>query len=203
MTPLARRLEDRGFDAVTFGYSSLSKPVAALAADLAAFVEANAGAGADDVHFVGHSLGNLIVRAYLKDRPQYRGRVVMLAPPNQGSEIVDRFRDDWWFGDTLGPAARQLGTRPGDVPALLGPVSFPAGVIAGNRSINPLGSWILPGPDDGAVAVSKTPVEGMTDFCVVPKSHTFIMWSDDVADQTEHFLKTGHFTTGCEPGYRP
>ena len=79
----------------------------------------------------------------------------------------------------------------------LGPVEFPLGVIMGTRSINPIGSWIIPGPDDGAVSVDRSRVDGMSEFCLAPRTHTFIMWSADVAELTEHFLRYGHFSTGC------
>ena len=146
------------------------------------------------VHFVTHSLGGILVRAYLKKYSlENLGRVVMISPPNQGSEIVDVLRDLWLFQQVTGPAGLQLGTDNSSVPNTLGPVTFTLGVITGNRSLNPFSSWMIPGPDDGKVAVERAKVEGMEDFLIVPYGHTFIMRYQAVAEQTIHFLRTGHF----------
>jgi pimeloyl-ACP methyl ester carboxylesterase len=198
MEPLAWRLRRQGFDARTFGYASMSTPVADVAQELGAFVETITGGRDEVVHFVGHSLGGIVIRQYLKDHPDPPGRVVMLSPPNSGSEIVDRMRQYSWFRMRFGPAGHVLGTRRNDLPASLGPVEFPLGVIMGTHSINPIGSWMIPGPDDGTVAVARSKVEGMAEFCLLPHTHTFIMWSGDVAELTGHFLRFGHFSTGCE-----
>ena len=146
------------------------------------------------LHFVTHSMGGILVRYYLKDDlPENLGRVVMLAPPNQGSEVVDRekhwliFR--WW----LGPAGQQLGTDVDSLPVQLGPVNFEVGVIAGSRSIELHHSLVIPGVDDGKVAVERAKVAGMKDFLLVHKAHTFIMNDNEVLRQIEYFLKTGNF----------
>lgn len=198
MRPLARRLRRAGFDARTFGYASMTKRVSELAEDLGRFVDGLTEGEDETVHFVGHSLGGLVIRRYLKDKPRHRGRVVMLSPPNGGSELVDRMRRFSWFQMRFGPAGLVLGTSEKDLPATLGPVEFSLGVIMGTRSINPVGSWIIPGPDDGAVSVDRSRVEGMSEFCLVSRTHTFIMWSADVAELTGHFLRYGHFSTGCD-----
>jgi pimeloyl-ACP methyl ester carboxylesterase len=197
MQPLAYRLRRDGFDARMFGYASMTNGISELAEDLGRFVDRLTEDEQETVHFVGHSLGGLVIRRYLKDAPRLRGRVVMLSPPNGGSELVDRMRRFSWFQMQFGPAALVLGTSEKDLPASLGPVEFPLGVIMGTRSINPIGSWIIPGPDDGAVSVDRSRVEGMSEFCLVPRTHTFIMWAADVAELTGHFLRYGHFSTGC------
>ena len=119
------------------------------------------------------------------------GRVVMLAPPNGGSPLVDKVRENAIFVHFAGPAAAELGT---ELPERLGPVDFEVGVIAGDRSWNPLGSWLIPGDDDGTVAVESARIEGMADFRVVPSTHTFIMRSPEVASEMLHFLATGRFS---------
>jgi hypothetical protein len=93
----------------------------------------------------------------------------------------------------LGPAGSQLGTDSTAIPAQLGPVRFSLGIIAGNRSLNPLYSWLIPGPDDGKVGVDRAKAEGAADFLVVPASHTFIMNRGDVAEEVVHFLRYGRF----------
>jgi hypothetical protein len=76
----------------------------------------------------------------------------------------------------------------------LGPVRFSLGIVTGDRSLSPLGSWLIPGPDDGKVGVDRARVEGATDFRVVPATHTFIMNRRDVAEEVVHFLRQGQFS---------
>lgn len=147
------------------------------------------------LHFVTHSLGGVLVRQYLKShRIANLGRVVMLAPPNQGSEVVDRFGRLPGFRFINGPAGLQLGTQGDSVPLQLGAVDYPVGVIAGTRSINPILSTALPSPDDGKVSVERARVEGMRDFLCVPVAHPFIMRNAAVIDEVLHFLAHGNFT---------
>jgi len=146
------------------------------------------------VHFVTHSMGGIVVRYFLNnhDLPNL-GRVVMLSPPNQGSELVDLLKNSFLFKKAIGPPGGQLGTKEDSLSLSLGPVDFELGVIAGDRTINPLYSLIIPGPDDGVVSVERTKVEGMKDFIVVPHSHTFIIQSEQVVEQIVYFLKHGMF----------
>ncbi len=149
---------------------------------------------APKIHFVTHSLGGIIVRQYLSERrPANLGRVVMLAPPNRGSELVDRLRHNPVYRWVTGPAGQQLGTEPSSVPNRLGTPGFELGVIAGDRSLNPrFSSWIA-GPDDGKVSVRSTTLPGMKDFRRVHHSHTWMMWKCDVACAVRRFLKAGRF----------
>jgi hypothetical protein len=116
----------------------------------------------------------------------------MLAPPNHGSEWVDELRGLALFR-LAGPAAAQLGTDPGSLPRSLGPVDYELGVLAGNRSFNPLGSWLIPGEDDGTVGVDSARIEGMSDFRVVPSTHTWILHSPRALAEVSHFLAHGAF----------
>ena len=138
--------------------------------------------------------GGILLRVYLKDNvlPNL-GRVVMISPPNRGSELVDRLGTLSLFRFLHGPAGLQLGTGPGSLPLRLPAVEFELGIIAGDRSLLPLYSWWIPGPDDGIVAVERTKVEGMKDFIVLPHSHTFIMRSERTLAQILRFLRTGSF----------
>ncbi len=117
----------------------------------------------------------------------------MLAPPNQGSEVVDNWKNVPGYSLLNGPAGAQLGTGPASVPLSLGPVTYPVGIIAGDKTLNPILSLSLPDPDDGKVSVERTKVEGMTDFLVVPHTHPLIMRSDDVIQQVLYFLRNGEF----------
>ncbi len=145
-----------------------------------------------NIHFVTHSMGGILLRQYLSTRTiQNLGRVVMLAPPNGGSEIVDTFPLFQKFG---GPAYAQLSTNEKtSVPKKLGRVNFELGVIAGERSISPLFSMTIPGKDDGKVSVESAQVEGMKEIRVLPVTHSFITYRRVVFDQAISFLTQGKF----------
>jgi hypothetical protein len=150
--------------------------------------------GATNINFVTHSLGGILVRDYLSRHSiPNLGRVVMLGPPNQGSEVVDKLGSFWLFKAINGPAGNELGTGPDSLPNRLGPANFCVGIIAGNRSINWINSLLIPGPDDGKVAVEKTKLAGMTDHIVMHSAHPIMMRNSAVIKQTIHFLKTGVF----------
>lgn len=146
------------------------------------------------IHFVTHSLGGILVRSYFKRHPADRlGRVVMLAPPNQGSEVVDRIGDWYLFRKINGKAGSELGTDAQSTPNQLGLVDFECGVIAGDRSINWINSCMIPGRDDGKVSVERSRVEGMKDHKVVHVSHPYIMKNAEVIESKLHFIRAGTF----------
>lgn len=193
MSAIESALRDHGFDVLNLGYPSLEEPIERHAERVRAAV-AQCCAEDERVHFVTHSMGGIIVRYYLEsDRLDNVGRVVMLSPPNSGSEVIDALGDSAAFRKGAGPAAGQLRTGERGLPASLGPVGFELGIVAGSKSINPLFSWLIPGADDGAVSVQSAKVAGMTDFIVLPYTHTFIMDADEVHRQTLHFLVHGRF----------
>jgi pimeloyl-ACP methyl ester carboxylesterase len=197
MAEMAEALEAAGYLTVNLDYPSRDYRIETLAnTAIPEGIGRCAQAGANRMHFVSHSLGGILVRYYLSHHSVERlGRVVMLSPPNQGSEVADELKDMSLYFWINGPAGQQLGTGPDSVPASLGPVNYPAGIITGNRSAF-YDAWLsdmIPGENDGKVAVKRARVEGMADFLVVPYAHSFIMSAPEVIAQTVHFLRHGHF----------
>ena len=190
---LANRLSDAGYTVYRLDYPSMSEDFPRLVSRLAARVDAEAP-GCAAINFVSYSMGGLLVRDYLAHHTVARlGRVVMIGPPNHGSEIVDSLGGNWLFRKLLGPVAPRLGTAPDSIPNRLGPPDFPLGVIAGDRVISPIGWLLLPRPHDGTVSVASARLDGMADFFLVHRSHTFMIGSREIADQTIAFLKQGRF----------
>jgi hypothetical protein len=195
MTKMEKRLQAQGYYTVNKGYPSRHKTIEDLSEetipDAVAICRNNSAA---KIHFVTHSMGGILVRYYLKHHEiQGLGRVVMLSPPNNGSEVVDQFGDNILFQYINGPAGKQLGTDPSSLPGRLGKVEFDLGVITGDRSINFINSLIIPGTDDGKVSIPDARVEGMNDFLVVHATHPFIMKDNETIEKTIHFLKHGKF----------
>ena len=198
MLVLQEVLEFHGYRVINEGYPSEDAPIE----DLVRYVaESAALCGSERMHFVTHSLGGILVRAWLAQaHPANLGRVVMLAPPNHGSEIVDTLDGNRMLRDLAtffnGPATHELGTDDQSVPNQLPPVDFDLGVIAGDVPINPLGAAVIDGPSDGTVSVESTRVEGMRDHIVINASHTLIMMNPVAMAEVLEYLRNGVFDHG-------
>jgi pimeloyl-ACP methyl ester carboxylesterase len=194
MDDMEAALTDDGYQVINESYPSREYPIEELAplaidAGLEKCGELNEQR---KVHFVTHSLGGILVRYYFENNDfEPLGRVVMLAPPNQGSEASDDLRDVPGFDLLNGPAGAQLGKGEDSVPLQLGLPDFEFAVVAGDRSIDPITSAVLPNPDDGKVSVADTKLDGMADFALVNVSHAYIMQNDEVIEMVKRFLRTG------------
>ena len=199
MRPLAEALLARGSTVAAVDYPSRAFPVETLApATIARGLGACRAAGSTRIDVVTHSMGAILLRVALGDGvPADLGRVVMLGPPNAGSEVVDALAAVPGFAALNGPAGLQLGTGPDDVPARLGPTRADVAVVAGSRSINLLLSLLLPNPDDGKVSAARTRLEGMCGWLQVAATHPLMMRKPLVVDETIRWLETGRFASGA------
>jgi triacylglycerol lipase len=195
MARIERDLTQAGYVVANLPYPSRKAPIEALSEGV--FDRIRDSVRLRDctrVHFVTHSMGGIVLRDMIsKHRIERLGRVVMLGPPNQGSELVDRLGGWRLFRWINGPAGQQLGTGPESLPNRLGPVDFELGVIAGDQSINWINSGMIPGPDDGKVSVERTKVVGMKDHLVVHTTHPTMLSHRTVIFSVRRFLKTGAF----------
>ena len=202
MNRMEDALQDAGYLTANIDYPSRDHEIAELAAMAVGdgLARCRRTEDIETIHFVTHSLGGILVRQYLStDDIEELGRVVMLGPPNQGSAAADELDGIPGFDWINGPAGRQLGKGEGSVPLALGPVEFELGVIAGDRTIDPVTSAALDDPDDGRVSVADTKVEGMNDFVVVQHSHAFMMRMRTPIELTIAFLQNGRFYSSETP----
>lgn len=195
--PIARAATRRGYAVHNFGYPSRSAPIEQLAEDVGRRVRTVAEADGP-VDIVTHSMGGIVLRAAVAADilpAELIRRVVMLAPPNHGSEVADRLRDFVVYRLAIGPAGQQIGTDEHSVPRRLPPPPFEVGIIAGRRTANAVFGRILGAEGDGKVTVASAQLDGMRDLVVVDRSHTFIMWAPDVLAHIFSFLETGRFVS--------
>ena len=190
MQPLARALEQDGFSTLNIPYPSGRLPVSHLVSRIRAQIEKIQTD--QSIHFITHSLGGIIARSILAtDVPWKPGRIIMLAPPNRGSEIVDWSRNHPVLHQLLGPAGRALGSEglPNALPEL--PAHIEAAVIMGNRCPIPIFKKILAPENDGIVSAARGKITGLRGFSVIHADHTFIQMHPEAIRLCLHFLNTG------------
>jgi len=194
MSGLEKYFSEKGYKVHNIDYPSREKTIE----ELAEFIDSEIRKFNNDkqkkLNFVTHSMGGIVARTYIANhRPENLGKVVMLGPPNGGSEVADFLRFNSAYKKIYGPAGKELVTGNSGIADDLPPVDFELGIIAGDLSIDPVSSAIIPGPDDGKVAIEKTKIEGMEDHIVMHVSHAFIMNDSDVMEQTWYFIIHGQF----------
>ncbi|MES2594269.1 MAG: alpha/beta fold hydrolase [Verrucomicrobiota bacterium] len=192
MLALAWRLRRAGFAVTNLAYPSRSKSVSDIVTDhlqpALAALRLEPGAR---VHFVTHSLGGIVFRAWAAQRQADfpLGKTVLLAAPNQGNEIADHLADRGWVHRLLGPVVSELGTKASSLANSLGPVPPETLVVMGNQVRIQLFSHLFGSDHDGVVSVERGHVEGEAGFHVMKADHTFIMWRKPVLDLVEQHLR--------------
>jgi|TARA_B110000908_G_scaffold12194_1_gene14162 triacylglycerol lipase len=188
MEPMAQFLNEQGYHTINVPYPSFRKPMEELTEIIHDALKLHGGDR--KVHFVTHSLGGVLARQLLHQLPpDLAGRVVMLAPPHQGSEIVDYLSRYGPMRLSLGPAGMQLGSGKIDAPTL--PEEIDSAIIMGKQSFFPLFRRLLDDDNDGFVSVERGKIDGMNEFHVVDADHTFIASEPRVMEMTHKFLRDG------------
>jgi len=202
MAKMEKSLEAEGYNVINVDYPSRSATIDELANKVFQVLEEQARKpaphvgqtfqSARKVHFVTHSMGGILLGRYLEDHDfPNLGNVVMLAPPSHGSEVPDKLGGLKLYQWINGPAGNQLGTQ--GHPLRLKAPEFKLGIIAGDRTINPILSMLIPGPDDGKVSLARVKPEKYSDYLQLHVTHACMMRNREVIDQTIAFLENGTF----------
>lgn len=195
MAGLAKFLETQSFRVANIDYPSTRYPIEALADIVHRPIEDFARTMDGKLHFVGHSMGGLLIRAYLhKFRPDNLGRTIMLGTPNNGSEVADFIKNMLPYKWFYGPAGQQLVTDQSAFVHHFGKIDYELGIIAGNKSIAPLSSFIIRKPNDGKVSVDSTRLKGAKGHVILPYNHTFLPLRRQVWEHIAGFIGNGSFT---------
>jgi len=194
MHSLETALRQDGYIVVNTGYQSRRGSIEDMSSIVGEGIAECRKHQADNIHFVAHSLGGILVRQYFQNNviPEAR-RVVMLSPPNHGSEVATKNKHKWWYKMFTGPAGQELGVEAESTPNQLKAIPLEIGIIAGTKSLDPWFSSVIQGEDDGKVSVESARLEEMRDFITVPHSHAFMAGSDEVYKQISSFLTLGAF----------
>lgn len=193
MQKMKAALVTEGYTVLNFGYESTRYKIEILADTLRPRIVEATGKS-KKVHFVTHSMGGILVRQIQATDPIPNiGRVVMLSPPNKGSEVVDEIGHWRLFQILNGDAGQQLSTNADSFVNQLPAIDFECGILTGNRSVNWINSSMIPGEDDGKVSVESAQIEGMSAFKIIHTTHPVIMKKADVIEDVKQFLKTGAF----------
>ncbi len=190
--PMRTKLEQAGYRVVGFDYPSTRVSITKSAAYLEQVIQSLHGV--EEIHLVVHSMGGLVVRAYLErphaPDPKIQG-MVMLGVPNQGAKMANILQKNLLYKAIYGPAGQELVDDPDGLIAQLPIPNFAFAVISGARGTNEGYNPIIPGDDDGTVSVESTRLPGAADSMTVNALHSFLMGNKQVIEATVRFLKTG------------
>jgi len=195
MRSIANDLEDNGYQTVSVDYPSTQEEIPELVQGylLKSYEECSL-TGAKKIHLVSHSMGGILIRQFLQSYTLPIGsRVVMLSPPNQGSELSEKFGESWWYQWVVGPAGVSLSTNQEGIISKLREIDEPVGIIAAYRDWSFWPNAWLPQPNDGTVSVESMKLAEMDDFILVNSGHALMRFSDEVQSQIRQFLAVGEF----------
>ncbi len=200
LTPLswwcvARALRQAGYTVHLPGYPTTRYSIDELVQGYIAPVLLPYCMAGQPVHVVAHSLGAILLRVFLQQHSLPSGsKIVLLAPPNHGSEIVDAIGNWWLFKKIMGKAGQDLGTKAWHKPQQLHAIAGEIGILAGNFALDFWFWHLFTGPCDGKVTVFSTQLAEMQDFRILPFSHTFMLGRQKTCQEILHFLVHGCFT---------
>ncbi|MBN1534891.1 MAG: alpha/beta hydrolase [Spirochaetes bacterium] len=193
MRRIETALAAQGYSVINFGYPSTRESIEEIAANLHMTI-GGIPPGKSRIHFVTHSLGSIVVRYYLhRYRTPRLGRIVMIAPPNRGSQLARHLSRWKAYRQVFGRAGEEVTGAPGTIPQVIPPPKAEFGIIAGGLGF-PLGlNPFLPGDNDGTVSVEETKLPGMKDFILLRGQHSLLLLQGDVIRNIVQFLKEGCF----------
>jgi hypothetical protein len=218
MSAIGKYVSEEGeFGWINFGYASTRSTIADNAAALRHVLDeltllkheqdAQAESMPDErdgihFHFIGHSLGNIVIRQMLSDfqhhdvgrtAPKWHAaRIVMLGPPNQGSAMASLLRYSIAFRLIAGPSGKAVGAEWDELQERLITPTCEFAIIAGGKSDEQGYNPLLSGDDDLIVGVEETKLSGAADFTVIPSLHTVLPSSDESKEMALRFLQSGH-----------
>lgn len=193
MKRLMNYLSKAGFKVIGLSYPSRTRLLPEIAKMVAKQITLLSDPK-EQIHFVAHSMGGIVVRQLFRDYPEIQkriGRVVMLGAPNQGCEMAEVALRI--------PLGKKIGGKnltffsPKNSVFNDFPLPPETGIIAGTVSANPFSSLIFDEPNDGMVGVEKTKARGMKDWKALPVTHQGLIKEEKVFQQVVSFLKEGRF----------
>ena len=201
MWRLNARLKEEGYLVCTLDYSTIGESVDTVLRTTTRQID-ECVFKAPKVHFIGHSLGGLVIRSYLQQQSvlahsQVLGKVVLMGTPNKGSELAD-YLDESWVMKVGGEISQSLKTGDNTLGQQINELDIDIGVIAGTKSAR-FTKDVFDGPNDGLVSVESTKLDHMTDFIEIAVGHADMRSSEEVSKQAIHFLQHGVFDHAVSP----
>lgn len=193
MSFLEEKLGDAGYKVQNLSYPSTKYSISTLSREhVGPRIE---HADCDKIHFVGHSMGGIVLRHYLSENKlENLGHVVLITAPNGGSELVNSIQNNEALSWVLmGPAVHEIAVNSEFLKSLPLPY-YNVGIITASKSLNPITSlFILDGGDDGTLTIESMKLQNMTDIINLSATHTMVISHPEISTQVESFLKKGRF----------